>query len=228
MQQPNQSPVNALPPVVVALVILILGIELVFSLGGRGLIGGPQAVGWRLGALQEYGFGSQYFWWMWENGVWPFDMLKRFVTYAFVHGSFTQALFVCVFLLAMGKMVGETMGEIAVIVIFLCSAIGGALAYAVLVGGHAALIGGFPAVYGLIGGFTHLLWRSLASVGAQQHRAFSLIAFLMGVQLLFGLLFGGSPDWVADLAGFVTGFVMSFFLVPGGWARILQKLRQQR
>ncbi|PXW81255.1 membrane associated rhomboid family serine protease [Ruegeria sp. P4] len=228
MQDQNQSPFNALPPVVVALVIVILGIEIVFSLGARGFIGGPEAVGWRLSALQEYGFGAQYFWWMWESGTWPFDLLKRFVTYAFVHGAFTQTIFVCVFLLAMGKMVGEAMGEIAVVLIFLGSAIGGALTYALLVGGNVALIGGFPAVYGLIGGFTHLLWLSLATVGAQQYRAFSLIAFLMGIQLLFGLIFGGSPEWVADLAGFGTGFVMSFFLVPGGWARILQKLRQER
>lgn len=154
-------------------------------------------------------------------------MLKRFVTYAFVHGSFTQALFVCVFLLAMGKMVGEVMGEIAVLLIFLVSALGGALAYALLVGGQVALVGGFPAVYGLIGGFTHLLWLSLSRVGAQQYRAFSLIAFLMGIQLLFGVLFGGSPEWVADLAGFVTGFLMSFFLVPGGWRRILARLRRE-
>ena len=105
MQEPNQSPFNALPPVVIALVIVILGLEIVFSLGSRGILGGPEAVGWRLSALQEYGFGAQYFWWMWENGIWPFDLLKRFVTYAFVHGAFTQTIFVCVFLLAMGKMV---------------------------------------------------------------------------------------------------------------------------
>ena len=45
MQDQNQSPFNALPPVVVALVIVILGIEIVFSLGARGFIGGPEAVG---------------------------------------------------------------------------------------------------------------------------------------------------------------------------------------
>lgn len=228
MQEHNPSPFNALPPVVVALCLVIFGIELVFTLGGQGLVGDASAVGWRLAALQQYGFSPEGFRWMLENGVWPFEIVKRFLSYAFVHGSMTQAVFVCVFLLAMGKMVGEVMGEIAVLVIFAASAIGGALAYGLLAPGNPGLFGGFPAVYGLIGGFTHLLWLSLASVGAQQYRAFSLIAFLMGVQLLFGLIFGGSPDWIADLAGFATGFGLSFFLVPGGWARILQKLRQQR
>ena len=69
MQDQNQSPFNALPPVVVALVIVILGIEIVFSLGARGLIGGPEAVGWRLSAQLEYGFEAKYFWWMWESST---------------------------------------------------------------------------------------------------------------------------------------------------------------
>ncbi|MVO17227.1 rhomboid family intramembrane serine protease [Parasedimentitalea huanghaiensis] len=223
---PNPSPVNTLPPAVVALALFIMGIELVFSLGARGIIGGPGAIGWRLDALHTYGFHSELFWSMWETDRWPAEHMMRFVSYTFVHGAFTQALFVCVFVLAMGKMVGEVMGNLAMVVIFLLSGIGGALGYALLVNSSQWLYGGFPAVYGLIGAFTYLLWRSLALVGAQQSRAFTLIAFLMGIQLLFGLLFGGQKDWVADLAGFATGFGLSFFLAPGGWARIRSNIRR--
>ena len=61
----------------------------------------------------------------------------------------------------------------------------------------------------------------------QQYRAFTLIGFLLGIQLLFGLLFGGSNDWVADLFGFITGFFVSFLLVPGALGRIRDKLRQR-
>lgn len=222
----NPSPVNPLPPVVVALVIVIIGVEAVFSLGSRGIVGGPGAVGWRLEALQSYAFSSDVFWWMWESGQWPARHLIRFVSYAFVHGAFTHALFVCVFVLAMGKMVGEVFGDLAMIVIFVLSAIGGALGYAVLAGSPVPLIGGFPAVYGLIGAFTFILWRQLALVGAQQSRAFSLIAFLLGAQLLFGLLFGGQLDWIADLSGFATGFGLSFFLAPGGWSGIRRSIKR--
>jgi len=223
---PNPSPVNSLPPAVVALVLVIMGIEATFSLGARGIIGGPGAVGWRLEALQVYGFSSEIFWWMWETGHWPAEHLIRFISYAFVHGAFTQALFVCVFVLAMGKMVGEVFGDLAMVVIFLLSGIGGALGYAVLVNAQFPLFGGFPAVYGLIGAFTYILWRSLALVGAQQSRAFTLIAFLLGIQLIFGLIFGGQKDWVADLSGFATGFGLSFFLAPGGWARMRGKIHR--
>jgi membrane associated rhomboid family serine protease len=223
---PNISPVNPLPPAVVALVLVIMGIEAAFSLGMRGIIGGPEAIGWRLEAFQSYAFSSEIFWWMAETGQWPTEHLIRFLSYAFVHGAFTHALFVCVFVLAMGKMVGEVMGDLAMVIIFVLSAIGGAFGYAVLMNAPAPLIGGFPAVYGLIGAFTYILWRQLSLVGAQQSRAFSLIAFLMGIQLLFSLLFGGQKDWVADLCGFATGFGLSFFLAPGGWARIRGNIRR--
>ena len=223
---PNISPVNPLPPAVVALVLVIMGIEAAFSLGMRGIIGGPEAIGWRVEAVQSYAFSSDIFWWMVETGQWPAEHLIRFLSYTFVHGAFTHALFVCVFVLAMGKMVGEVMGDLVMVIIFLASAVGGAVGYAVLINGEVPLIGGFPAVYGLIGAFTYILWRQLSLVGAQQSRAFSLIAFLMGIQLLFGLLFGGQKDWVADLCGFATGFGLSFFLAPGGWARIRSNIRR--
>ena len=223
---PNPAPVNPLPPAVVALVLVIMGIEAMFSLGTRGIIGGPAAVGWRLEYMQLYGFSGDIFWWMWDTGQWPAEHLIRFVSYTFVHVAFTQALFVCVFVLAMGKMVGEVFGDLAMVIIFVMSSIGGALGYAVLVDSQYPLIGGFPAVYGWIGAFTYILWRSLGMVGAQQSRAFTLIAFLMGIQLVFGLLFGGQKDWVADLAGFATGFGLSFFLAPGGWASMRGKIRR--
>ena len=82
------------------------------------------------------------------------------------------------------------------------------------------LIGGFPAVYGLIGAFTYILWRSMSLVGANQARAFSLIGVLMGIQLLFGLLFGLNNDWIADLGGFATGFMLSFVVAPGSLLRL--------
>lgn len=212
--------VNPLPPVVAALFLIIMGIEAAFSLGARGLIGGPAAVGWRLEAIESYAFSGEILRWMWETGRWSDGHLVRFVSYPFVHVSFTHALFVGVFVLAMGKMVAEVFGGIAMLAVFVLSGVGGALGYALLVSDPYPLIGGFPPVYGLIGAFTYMLWRSLSLVGANQSRAFTLIAFLMGAQLLFGLLFELHNDWVADLAGFATGFGLSFFVSPGGWARV--------
>lgn len=231
MNGSHQTPaVNPLPPIVVALFLILIGIELVFQAGERGLAGGPTAIGWRLAAMQSYAFSADIFGWMLETGRYPGEHLIRFVSYPFVHASFTQALFAGVILLAMGKMVGETFGTAAMLTIFFVSGIGAALVYALAINSPIPLIGAFPPIYGLIGGFTYMLWKSLSRVGENQARAFTLIGFLMGIQLVFGLFFSvfyGELDhtWVADLTGFAIGFGMSFFLSPGGWQRLRGKIR---
>lgn len=227
MSQPeHQSPINPLPPVVVALFLLIVGVEVVFTLGARGIAGGPEAIGWRIAALQRYSFSGEIFDWMLVSGVWPLEHVIRFVTYLFVHGNFTHAAFAGVMLLALGKMVGEVFSAISTLAVFVLSGIVGALAYALILNDAGPLFGAYPGIYGLIGAFTFLLWTRLGQLGANQSRAFSMIGFLVGIQLLFGLIFGGNQDWVADVAGFGAGFLMSFFLVPGGWARIRAHLRR--
>jgi membrane associated rhomboid family serine protease len=71
------------------------------------------------------------------------------------------------------------------------------------------------------------LWVRLAGTGTNRYRAFSLIGALLLIQLLFGVLFGGTWDWVADLAGFATGFLLSFVVSPGGFGRVLAMIRQR-
>jgi membrane associated rhomboid family serine protease len=223
----NEPPLNPLPPVVIALFLVIVGIELVFTLGARGIIGGPGAVGWRIGFMERFAFSSEIFAWMQETGRWSIEHGLRMFSYPFVHASFTHALFAGVMLLALGKMVGEAMGSFAVVAIFFASAAGGALIYALAVGNPTPLIGAFPAIYGLIGGFTYMLWLRLGQLGENQIRAFTLIGFLLFIQLIFGLLFGANAEWVADLSGFAIGFALSIILVPGGWAKLLDRLRQR-
>lgn len=222
----NEAPVNPLPPVVVALFLVLLGVEAVFSLSEMGLVGGRDAVGLRIDYIQRFGFSGQLFDWMLENNTWPLEHLLRFFSYPFLHGSFYQAAFAMVFVLAMGKVVVEAMGAIPFVVIFFASAAVGAVAFGLL-SNSPWLIGAYPSAFGLIGGFSYLLWLRLGAVGAPQLRAFSLIGMLMGIQLVFGLLFGTDDSWIAEIAGFVTGFALSMVLIPGGWARLLAKLRGQ-
>ncbi len=223
---PAQPPVNPLPPVVLLLFAAIALPEVVFLLGTQGVVGGPDAVGWRLTAIETYGFSGDLFDWMRANGRWIPEHLMRFVTYAFVHGTFTSTIFAAVLMLALGKLVGEAMGQVAVLVLFLGGSVFGAFVYALLLDDPTWLVGGFPAVYGLIGGYSFLMWQRLAETGEQQLKAFSLIAVLLGIQLIFGVFFGPSTLWVADLAGFAFGFVASVLLVPGGLARVLHHMRR--
>lgn len=221
------SPVNPLPPVVIILFLAMIVPEVTFSLGARGVIGGADAVGWRLAAVQTYGFSGDIFDWMLANSRWMPEHLLRFVTYSFVHISFTSTLFAAVFLLALGKLVGEVLGQLAVLILFFGGAISGALIYGLLLNDPNWLVGGFPAVYGLIGGYSFVMWQSLGARGEQQLRAFNLIAMLMGLQLIWGVFFDVGNGWVADLIGFVFGFGASAALVPGGIARVIASLRRE-
>ncbi len=227
MSHYDESPINPLPPVVMLLSLAIVLPELAFQLGERGLIGGPEAVGWRLAMVNRFAFVDGVFDQMVARRVWPPEHLARFVTYPFVHASFVQAVFALVFVLALGKMVGERFSGLAVLVVFFGASIFAALVYGTLLDEDFPLFGGFPPAYGLIGAYTFLYWLKQVATGGPQTQAFMLIVLLMGIQLVFGLLFGPRNDWVADLAGFVAGFGLSFLVVPGGAKRLVTWLRDR-
>jgi membrane associated rhomboid family serine protease len=69
------------------------------------------------------------------------------------------------------------------------------------------------------------MWLRLGQLGSNQARAFTLIGVLMGLQLIFGLIFGANATWVADVSGFVVGFLASFVLSPGGFAKLRARIR---
>ncbi|MEO0991119.1 MAG: rhomboid family intramembrane serine protease [Pseudomonadota bacterium] len=228
--QPAPSPINPLPPVVAALALVLFGVECLFLLAEEGIIGGQRAVGWRQAALEDYAFFGELLRIQLSGAEVPTRIWLRLLSYPFVHLGFTHMLFAVVFLLALGNMVGRVFRAWAIALIFFASAAGGALLYGfygITFGESVLLAGAFPAVYGLIGAYTFILWVSLAAIGGQQARAFTLIAMLMGIQLLFGLLFGTTNDWIADIGGFACGFALSFIVSPGGWARVLARLRQR-
>lgn len=233
----TEPPLNPLPPVVWALALPMIVLECILQLADRGVLGGAQGVGWRMTLLSRMVFVPEQLAWMWDTRQVAPAEAARLLSYAFVHLGFTHAAFVVVFVLALGKFVGEVFRPLPLALLFLGSTIGAAVVYALVVlqvpalradGGRALpLVGGYPGAFGLIGAFTFILWLRLGAVGAPTWRAFSLIGMMLAVRLIFGLLFGGGPDWVADLAGFGIGFALSFVLIPGGPARLLAHLRER-
>ncbi len=221
------SPLNRLPPAVWVLAAPMILIELALQAGGNGIAGGAEGIGWRVAVLERFAFFPELWRWHLEMGSWPVEDVLRLVSYPFVHGDLTSAVFGVVMLLALGKMVGEVFRWWALIVVFLGSGIIAALVYAAMPFVTTAIAGAFPPVYGLVGAFTFLMWVRLAAVGANQFRAFSLIGALLFFQFVLGMLFGGGTLWVAEIAGFVAGFGLSFVVSPGGWARVKARLRER-
>lgn len=229
----NTAPLNPLPWVIWVLALPMIALEVVVQAGANGLAGGAAGIGWRVQAIQALGFAPDYMRQFIEARVLSTEAVQRLVSYPFVHQSLTQTLFVVVILLALGKFVGEVYAWWAVLVTYFSAAAVGALAYTLVPLAHAGLIGGYPANYGLIGAYTFLLWVRLAGNGSI--RAFRLIGFFMVFQVaiagigiaIYGAEQGTTWEFVADLAGFATGFALAFVVSPGGWARVRAKLRPQ-
>ena len=228
----DESPINSLPPVVWALALPMIASEVVFGLGQMGFIGGSAGVGLRLNAIEMAAYFPQIPARMWELGIFSPRQAARILTYPFIHGSLTHALFVIVFTLALGKMVAEQFRPWALLALFFGAAVGGAViytAFGLLAGVDLApLYGGYPAVYGLVGAFTFLLWVRLGMEHANRLRAFTLIGMLLLFQLVFGLAFGNAGySWIAEVGGFCVGFLLCFWLVPGGASRAIAALRRR-
>ena len=159
------------------------------------------------------------------RGDYSFDVIRRFVTYPFVNASLTQTAFCAALTLALGKFTAEFYGGAKIFVLYIITAIVGAIAFGFVAPNNYPLIGGFPPVYGLIGAYTYALWLNLRAMGENQLKAFRLIAVLLGLQLIFGLIFNTGYGWVAELSAFVVGFGLSLLLAPGGWTAFLRRMR---
>lgn len=231
----DESPVNPVPAVIWVLGLPIIASEAYFGLGRLGFLSGGTNAGSaaRQIMVEKTAFSPDFLLRAWDRQSLVGAELWRLVTYPFVHYYFTHALFVLVFLLALGNMVARVMRPVSVAIIFFGAAIGGALFYSLLQAllpqfRFDPLVGGYSAVYGLLGAFTFLLWTRLGQERANQLRAFSLIGILLAFQLVFAVLFGGSgKNWIAEISGFVLGFAMSFVLVPGGWERVTRRVRNR-
>jgi membrane associated rhomboid family serine protease len=231
MSDLNAPPLNPVPWVVWLLALPMIAMEVVVQAGANGLAGGSAGFGWRVQAQQTFGFAPDYLRQMLSAWQFPLEGIYRLFSYAFVHLDLPHTVFVVVILLALGKFVGEVYAWWAVLVTFLAATAMGALVYTALPLTHAGLLGGYPGNYGLIGAYTFLLWVRLAGQGSL--RAFQLIGFFMVFQIaiaaigiaMYGPLQGTTWQFVADLTGFVTGFALAFVVSPGGWARVLAKLR---
>ncbi|MGR3541614.1 MAG: rhomboid family intramembrane serine protease [Hasllibacter sp.] len=226
MQGYQESPFQSLPPVVAILALAVALPEIALSAADRGLLG-TGAAGWRIGALRDFGVFPPLL----ELGLARGDALAaepwRLLTYPFVHRGFVDMLFGAVFTLALGKFVADAMGGAATAALFLGTAAAGALAWWALGGASQPLAGAMVPAFGLIGAFTFVLFSRAGASNARRLAAFRLIGFLMGIQLVFALLFGTSDWWMAELAAFAAGFAASFGLAPGRARVFLSRMRSR-
>jgi rhomboid protease GluP len=225
----NASPINPLPVLVWLVILAMTGIELALWLGGRGLIGGPEAVGWRLEALQRSGFSTGLQAWMLENARFPALHMGRYLSYSFVHTGPLHAFFVVILIAALGKAYGEAQGRLRLLLLMVLPPALGAAVFGLILGGHELgwLFGGMPMAFGLVGGLTWHRWR-IAATRTEQLRAFGIIGALLLARLGFGLMVEAGHGWVAEFAAFGIGFALAASVAPGRWQALRARLLMRR
>lgn len=196
-------------PVVLWVIGLTCLPEVVFTLAGGGLLG--------MGGLRNWAVAHFAFWpplLHGYQGLYPFQSIVMFVSYAFLHGGFVHLIGNMVATLALAGIVVARTSERGFLAVYLLSAIGGGVGYALLGPTSAPMVGASGAVFGLIGAWKYWEWQDRRRLGASMR---PLWMSLIGLALLNVLLFvflAGLLAWEAHLGGFLAGAAWAAFVTP--------------
>ncbi len=180
-----------------------------------------------------------------QDGVLPGGFgaeIWTFVTYAFIHGSWTHLIVNSVWLLPFGSAIARRFGALRFSAFFLVTAAGGALAYLFAHGGQESIVvGASAAISGTMAGAMRFMFQRGGPLGLWRERdddayrvpALPLtrmlreprvLVFLIvwfAVNFLFGvapLPLGGNEQaiaWEAHIGGFLTGLFLFSLFDPG-------------
>ena len=176
-------------------------IEIVLSAADAGAIGSPE---WRWIVFSYGAFWRPVF----SGEIAPMfsgQVVTMFVSHAFLHGSFLHLSMNSAVLLAIGKFIADRIGIRKTMMVFLFSAVGGAVAFGLISIGNGPMIGASGAVFGLIGvwqvwDFSMRRRRNLP-VGPVVKSVFALVL----VNILLFVVLSSGLAWEAHLGGWLVG-----------------------
>ena len=199
-QEAEPDITNPVPLQLWLIVGLMAVIEVLFSASDAGLI----ADNLRLDAI-EYGA----FWPQILTGdlqpLLPAQQVYMFLSYAFLHISFSHLIWNVVLILAIGKFISDQTGPWPMVGLFTtCTVAGSALFF--LIGSHQLpAIGASASAFGFIGLWQYWHWQ----VEDEDYRSFNPVikaTLVMGVlNVITALLTDGNVAWVINAAGSMVG-----------------------
>ena len=197
--------------VLLGLIGLCCGVELVLVAADYGLIGTPR---WRGLAYQNGAFWAGLLYnWRPNYGAQPGLM---FVTYAFLHSGLGHLVGNMLTLFFLGQIVQERVGQRWFAALYAISAIGGAVAFAVLSSSPQPMVGASGALFGLAGAWQYWEWSDRRRAG--QH-TWPVWRTMLGLVLLNAVLWvwmDGLLAWETHLGGFIAGWVGAVVLMRMG------------
>jgi len=216
------DPQNPLPPrasqpgarpafIVLALIVLCSGVELVLIAADHGLIGTPR---WRGLAYQNGAFwaGLLYNW----RPNYDAQPALMFVTYAFLHSGLGHLAGNMATLLFLGQIALERIGQRGLVALYAASAIGGAIAFAVLSSSPQPVVGASGALFGLAGAWQYWDWRDRRRAARPTWVVWRMVLGLVLLNVVLWWWMDGLLAWETHLGGFITGWVAAAGLARVG------------
>jgi rhomboid protease GluP len=196
-----------LPPALVTLVIVMVGIELLLQLADLGIVGDrslrPRV--YVLGAFWASLFHD-------TQPVFSLQPVTMFVSHAMLHGGLLHLGMNAAVLLGLGRLIGDRYGAGAILPLFLLSAIAGGAVFALLNVSDIPMVGASGAVFGFLGVWTAWDWHRHRAHGVSTRPVVmrGVVLVLINVLFFFGL--GGMIAWEAHFGGYVAGLAFGAWL----------------
>ncbi len=190
--------------VVFWLVVVNSAVELVLTAADLELVGSPH---WRMTA-NRYGA----FWagllhdWQPNYAAQPWTM---FLSYAFLHSGPVHLIGNILALLILSRLLPDNTRAPAILVLWIGSAIGGALCFGLLASSPQPMVGASGALFGLAGAWQYTVWRACRRNGTNLRPVWFTLIWLVLLNLIMWLMMNGMMAWETHLGGFVTGWVLA-------------------
>lgn len=206
-------PPGRLAPVVLAIALVCIVVELALVGADRRMFGSPL---WRSLAYQ---YGA--FWpgllhdWVPNYAAQPVAM---FVSYAFLHSGLGHLAGNMVTLLALGEIAVERVGQRGFVLIYVASALAGGACYGALTAAQP-MVGASGALFGLAGAWVVWSYFDAAPGRARLWALLRMSLGLTGLNIALWYILDGALAWQTHLGGFVAGAVMALLLARSGRSR---------
>lgn len=126
-----------------------------------------------------------------------------FLTYSFLHFGFWHLAGNMLALVMLMHLTAQRLTGWAFVLVYIASAVGGGLGFALLGPVVTPMVGASGALFGLVGAWRWQEWQPLTA--GRTRAILRDLAILAGLNLLMWVLEKGALAWEAHLGGFVTG-----------------------
>lgn len=201
-------------PAAFAILALCVLIEAALEGADAGLWGAP---GWRDAAYSYGAFlsGMQADW----HPLYPLQPVAMFLTYSLLHGGFWHVTLNMITLISLAPPVTARLGQARFLILYLLSAIGGGLGFALLTVGPASMVGASGALFGLAGAILAWAWADRRAIGQSRAEVARLLArpilYLVALNAVMFVAMSGALAWACHLGGFVTGWAVALLMTRG-------------